>query len=51
MESLYNIKEEHFEKNYESKCFLFGRKCVYYNYCRSDEKVMDGLIKLPERKI
>lgn len=49
-ESLYNITEGNFEKNYDSGCFLFGRKCQYYDYCRSDGQITKGLVKLPERK-
>ena len=50
MDSLYNINEENFEPNYDSGCFQFGSKCPYYDYCRSDGQIVDGLIKLPERK-
>lgn len=43
-EVLAGIKAEEFEKNYESGCFFFGKPCAYYRYCRSEGKVMDGLV-------
>lgn len=49
VDTLYNVKEGNFDKNYESKCFLFGRKCAYYDYCRSGGKNMEGLVQLSER--
>jgi RecB family exonuclease len=39
----YKIKTNQFEKNWDG-CFSFGRKCQYYNYCRSGS--MDKLIRL-----
>lgn len=42
--ALQKVRKEEFEKNYESGCFFFGRKCAYYNYCRHGS--MKGLIDL-----
>lgn len=47
---LMGIKNEEFEKNYESGCFQFGRPCPYYRYCRSEGKVMDGLVCTKKEK-
>lgn len=41
---LNGIKNGEFEKNYDSGCFFYGSRCPYYRYCRSDGKIMDGLI-------
>jgi hypothetical protein len=30
-----NIHEEVFEKNFDSKCFFFGRACAYFSHCRN----------------
>ena len=45
-EVCYSIKNEEFEKNEES-CFSFGRKCVYWNYCRNGS--MKNLVKLEDK--
>lgn len=37
---LYGIKDEEYVKNFDN-CFQYGRKCVYWDYCRSGKK--DGL--------
>lgn len=30
-----NVHEEVFEKNFDSKCFFFGKKCFAYDFCRN----------------
>jgi hypothetical protein len=46
-EALQKVRNEQFEKNYDSGCFFFGQPCPYYHYCRY--KKMDGLIDLNEK--
>ena len=45
-DTLYNIKEEKFEKNYDS-CFQYGNKCPYYDLCRKGN--MTNLVKLENK--
>lgn len=33
---LENISEEKFDKNFDS-CYQYGRKCAYYDYCRTGD--------------
>lgn len=40
-----DIRDEKFEKNYDS-CFMYGRKCAYYDYCRNGS--MNGLVDMKE---
>lgn len=40
---LEGIENEEFDKNYDSGCFMFGRPCQYYGYCRSNGNNKDGL--------
>jgi len=42
--ALYTIRQEDYGKNFNSGCFFFGRKCSYYNFCRSGDTT--GLVKL-----
>jgi hypothetical protein len=44
--ALEGIKNEQFDKNYDSGCFNFGKTCDYYGYCRSNCKNTKGLVKL-----
>lgn len=45
-EKVDNISENLFYKKDEKKeCFFFGKKCEYYDYCWSNGKKMNGLIK------
>jgi len=44
---IQDINEKKFDKNYDS-CYAYGRKCAYYEYCRTG-KIDKGLIHLPER--
>jgi hypothetical protein len=44
----HNIKEGEFEKDFDA-CFQYGRKCVYYQYCRSGSK--KDLIDLGGRNV
>jgi hypothetical protein len=47
---IYNIKEKKFKKLQEpKKCFFFGRKCDFYNYCWNN-KDMSDLINLKEKR-
>jgi hypothetical protein len=41
-----DIEEKNFPPNFENKCFLFGKKCCYFNYCRS--KDMTNLVNMNE---
>lgn len=47
----YNVQEGNFEKLYEvdekAKCFMYGRVCEYFDYCRT--KSLNGL-KYQEKK-
>lgn len=43
-----DIHEKKFDKNFDS-CYAYGRKCAYFEYCRSG-KIDKGLIKIPERE-
>lgn len=45
-ETFYDIKAEKFDKNFDA-CFQYGRRCIYYDYCRSER--VDGLVKLGEK--
>lgn len=36
-EVMYNIKEEKFEKNFDDKCYSYGRPCEFYSYCRTGD--------------
>ena len=44
--ALYTIRNEEYYKNYSSGCFFFGKKCAYFDYCKSNGKDMKGLIQL-----
>jgi len=41
--SLYTIRKEEYYRNYASGCFFFGKKCDYYEYCRSNGEDLTGL--------
>jgi len=52
-DAVENIKNGTFEKAYHrdgghSNCYAFGRKCQYFNYCRTGE--LDKLVYLEEPK-
>lgn len=36
-EVIQKIENEEFDHNFEDKCFHFGSKCPYYDYCREGE--------------
>lgn len=42
--ALYTIRSGDYRKNFSSGCFFFGKKCSYFDYCRSGS--MDRLIKV-----
>jgi hypothetical protein len=46
-EVLHNIKEEKFDKNFDS-CFAYGKKCPYFDYCRTGSYV--NLKKLDKKE-
>ena len=43
-----NIHEGEFTKNFESKCFFFGKPCFAYNFCRNGS--MKGLVQKKDTK-
>ncbi len=42
------IKNDQFEKNQKNKCFMFGKRCDYYNLCWNNSMV--GLIKKEDKE-
>ena len=48
-EVFYGINEEHFEKNMDA-CFQYGRRCEYYDYCRTGDLKNLKYMKPKEKK-
>lgn len=48
IETVQNIKDEKFEKNAKNKCFSFGSRCCYYDYCWKNNDTT-GLTTAEER--
>jgi len=46
--TLYSIREEEFNPDYDSGCKFFGRRCIYYDICHN-EKMGDKLVKLEKK--
>jgi len=47
---LLNIKNEEFPKN-ENNCFMYGKPCPYFSYCKSNGVNHENLLKLPKKDL